>query len=326
MRIGAWTTVCVVMSLLWSAPSSSAPPGWPASLTIGTASPGGVYYDYGREVAAILTEALGIPVTAQSTQGSAQNPLLLEDGTIQLALTTTATALRAWNGTETTGDRKQLRSMRALFPLYGTPFQFVTFKDSGIHSFGDLANKRIGDGPAGGGSGAYGQLVFDALAVPATLRHGAWSMLGDQMRSHQLDAMMAAIGAPSPVIAELEASQPVVFIELTPSEIETVHKAIPELEATVMPAGTYPSQKQAYNTIGYYNFAVARKDLPDDLIYAIVKAFFANRARMIKASSSARESVADNAKLITVVPYHPGAARYYREIGVELPKGIASTN
>lgn len=58
-------------------------------------------------------------------------------------------------------------------------------------------------------------------------------MLGDQLRSHQLDAMMmAAIGAPSPVIAELAASQPVAFIELTPSEIDTVHKAIPELGPT----------------------------------------------------------------------------------------------
>ncbi|HEX6441394.1 MAG TPA: TAXI family TRAP transporter solute-binding subunit [Stellaceae bacterium] len=326
MRIKAWAVACLAVSLAWAMPSSSAPPGWPASLTIGTASPGGVYYDYGREMAAILTEGLGIPVTAQSTQGSAQNAVLLEDGTIQLALFTTGTALRAWNGTETTGDRKQLRSMRALLPMYGTPFQFVTFEDTGIHSFADLANKRIGDGPAGGGSGTFGPLVFEALAIPATLRHGAWSMLGNQMRSRQLDAMMAAIGAPSPVIAELEASQPLAFIELTPSEIATVHKAIPELEATVMPANTYPSQKQAYNTIGYYNFAVAHKDLPDDLAYAIVKAFFANHDRMIKTSSSARESVADNAKLITAIPFHPGAARYYREIGVEIPKRPASTN
>lgn len=93
-----------------------------------------------------------------------------------------------------------------------------------------------------------------------------------------------------------------------------------------MPTGTYPSQTEAYETIGYFNFAVAHKDLPDDLVYAIVKAFFANHERMIKASSSARESVAENAKPISVVPYHPGAARYYREIGVERPKGLASAN
>ena len=151
-------------------------------------------------------------------------------------------------------------------------------------------------------------------------------MLGDQLRSHQLDAMMAAIGAPSPVIAELAASQLVVFIELTPSEIDTVHKAIPELSTTVMPADIYPSQREDYKTIGYFNFAVAHKDLPDDLIYTIVKAFFANHERMIKVGSAARESVAENVKLITVLPFHPGAVRYYREIGVELPSGLISPN
>jgi TRAP transporter TAXI family solute receptor len=326
MRIAAWTAVCVLCSLAWPAPSLSAPPGWPASLTIGTASPGGVYYDYGRELAAILTGALGIPVTAQSTQGSAQNPLLLEGGTLQLALTTTAASLRAWNGTGKSADGKQLRSMRALFPMYGTPFQFVTFKGSGIHTFADMADKRIGDGPAGGGSGTYGPLIFSALGIPATLRHGAWSMLGDQMQSRQLDAMMAAIGVPSPAIAELAASQPVVFIELTPSEITTLRKAMPELSATVIPAGTYPSQTEDYKTIGYFNFAVAHKDLPDDLVYAIVKAFFSNHERMMKASSPARESVAENAKLITVIPFHPGALRYYREIGVEIPAGLVPPN
>src|SRR5262249_16375716 len=112
MRIRALVVICVLITLVWLAPSSSAPPGWPASVAIGTASPGGVYYDYGRELAAILTDALGIPVTAQSTQGSAQNPLLLEGGTVQLALVATGTALRAWNGTGKSVDGKQLRSMR----------------------------------------------------------------------------------------------------------------------------------------------------------------------------------------------------------------------
>ena len=128
------------------------------------------------------------------------------------------------------------------------------------------------------------------------------------------------------MITELDASQPVVFIELTPSEFVTLRRAMPELSPTVMPAGTYPSQTEDYKTIGYFNLAVASKDLPDDLVYAIVKAFFANHDRMIKASATARESVAENAKLIAVIPFHPGALRYYREIGVEIPAGLASPN
>src|SRR5712691_4811490 len=109
MRIAAWTAVCVVMSLAWAAPSSSAPPGWPASLTIGTASPGGVYLPYGQGLAAILTEALGIPVDAQATQGPDQNILLIESGDAQLGFATTGTALQSWNGTGAWTRGKQLR-------------------------------------------------------------------------------------------------------------------------------------------------------------------------------------------------------------------------
>jgi TRAP-type uncharacterized transport system substrate-binding protein len=68
-----------------------------------------------------------------------------------------------------------------------------------------------------------------------------------------------------------------------------------------------------------YNFAVVSKDLPDDLVYAIVKAFYANHDRLVEAQASARESVVENLKHNEFLPYHPGALRYYREIGVELP-------
>jgi uncharacterized protein len=113
---------------------------------------------------------------------------------------------------------------------------------------------------------------------------------------------------------------------LTPSEIVTLRKAMPELGATVMPAGTYPSQTEDYKTIGYFNFAVASKDLPDDLVYASVKAFFTNHDRMIKASATARESVVENLMHNEFLPYHLGAVCYCREIGVELPSGLISPN
>src|SRR5258708_7880882 len=125
MRIGAWTAACVLMSLAWSAPSWCAPPGWPASLTIGTASPGGVYLPYGEGLAAILTDALGIPVAAQATQGTDQNILLIDSGAAQLGFVTTGTALQAWNGTGEWTHGKKLRSMRALFPMFDTPLQFL---------------------------------------------------------------------------------------------------------------------------------------------------------------------------------------------------------
>src|ERR1700738_1656771 len=80
MRLGLWLAVWATVAIGWTSSSSGAPPNWPASLTIGTASPGGVYYVYGQGLAPILNEALGIAVSAQATQGPEQNILLLESG------------------------------------------------------------------------------------------------------------------------------------------------------------------------------------------------------------------------------------------------------
>jgi TRAP transporter TAXI family solute receptor len=326
MRIAAWAAGCVLMSLAWSAPSSSAPANWPAALTIGTGSPGGVYLPYGQGLAAILTEALGIPVSAQATQGPDQNILLIESGAAPVGLVTMGVALQAWSGTGAWTHDKQLRSMRALFPMYDTPFQFVVLKNSGIQSFADMTDKRIGAGPQGGTGGTYAPLIFKALRIPVTLRYGAWALMGSQMRSHQLDAIAAAIGVPMPLIAEFDATEPVDFISLGDADIATIRKAIPELGVSVVPAGSYPSLKADYKTIGLYNFGVASKDLPDDLVYAIVKAFYANHDRMVKAVPSAREGVVENLKRNTFIPYHPGAVRYYREIGIEIPADLVAAN
>jgi len=240
MRIAACTAVCFLISLAWPAPSSSAPAGWPAALTIGTASPGGVYLPYGQALAPILTEALGLPVTAQATQGPDQNILLLESDAAPVGFVTMGVALQAWNGAGEWTHGKQMRSMRALFPMYDTPFHVVALKGSGIHSFADMADKRIGAGPQGGTAGTYLPSIFKVVGIPVIVRNGAWALMGSQLRSHQLDVVVAAGGVPQPFIAELDAAEPLDFIALSDDEIATLRKALPELGVSVVPAGSYP--------------------------------------------------------------------------------------
>ena len=324
MRIAAWTAIWLAVATGWTSPSFSAPPSRPASLTIATASPGGVYLVYGKALAAILTEALSLPVEARATQGTDQNILLIDSGDAQLGFVTTGTALQAWNGSGAWTHGKQLRSMRALFPMYDTPFQFIIFPDSRITSLTDMAGKRIGVGPQGGTGGTYLPLVFKELNVPVTLRYGAWDTLITQLQAHLLDGLGVTIGAPVPLIVKLDAAQPMRFIAPSPKEIATLRKAMPELGVSVVPTGTYPSLKTEYKTVGLFNFGVASKDLPDDLVYAVVKAFYANHDRLVKATPAARESVAANLNRNTFIPYHPGAVRYYREIGTKIPAALAA--
>jgi TRAP transporter TAXI family solute receptor len=219
-----------------------------------------------------------------------------------------------------------MRSMRALFPMYDTPLQVVALKSSGLESFAAMADKRIGAGPQGGSAGTYLPPIFEVLGIPVIVRNGAWALMGSQLRSHQLDVVVGSAGVPQPFITELEAAEPLNFIALGDDQIATIRKAIPELGVSVVPAGSYPSLKADYKTIGLYNFGVASKDLPDDLAYAIVKAFYANHDRMVKAVPSAREGVVENLKRNTFIPYHPGGVRYYREIGIEIPADPVAAN
>jgi uncharacterized protein len=118
-------------------------------LIIGTASPGGPYLAYGQGLARILSRELGQEVTAQSTQGPAQNIVLLEKKQATLAFITMGVGLQAWNGTDWTKGARY-RSMRVLFPMYDTAFQFVAAKRLRINWLEDLAGLRIGAGPRAG--------------------------------------------------------------------------------------------------------------------------------------------------------------------------------
>jgi TRAP transporter TAXI family solute receptor len=325
MRIGLWAAVWVIIATAClPAMGAGAPANWPSALTIGTASPGGLYLVYGRGLAPILSEAIGVPVTAQATQGPDQNVLLMEGGEAQLGFVTMGVALQAWNGTGEWTHGKQLRTMRALFPMFDTPFQFLAAADSGTISLAEMANKRLGIGPQGGTGGTYLPSVFKTLDIPITLRYGAWEVLSDQLRSHSLDGLAVTVGAPTPFVAKLDTDHAIRFVVPRDKELAALRDAMPELGASVVSAGTYPSLAADYKTVGLFNFAVASKDLPEDLVYAIVKAFYANHDRMVTVHKSAQESIVDNLKRNEFLPYHPGALRYYREISAAIPEALAS--
>ena len=313
----------VILAAFWHASSWSAPPGWPASLTIGTASPGGVFLLYGTALAQILTEALGTPVSAQATQGSSQNILLLESGTVQLGLVSTDVALDGWNGTGEWTHDKKLRPMRALFPMYDSPIEVVASTTSGIRSLSDMAGKRVAAGPASN----KGIVVkaFDVLGIEAAWRYGAYDTLSTQMQSGLVDALVSTIAVPAPVLMGLDRPGEISFVPLSADEIAKICAAMPQFSPSMVPAGTYRSLTADYPTVGWFSFVVASKDLPDDLVYAIVKAFYANHEHMVAAQAAARESVVANLKRNTFIPYHPGAVRYYREIGVEIPDALAKS-
>ena len=173
-------------------------PNWPKALTLGTASPGGVYYIYGDVLAKILTEKLGIAVNPLPTQGPVHNVKLVEGGGAQLGLITMGVGLQGWNGTGDWTKGQKFRNMRALFPMYDTPFQAVVLRRSGITTFAQLDKKRIGVGPRAGTGGTYIPEILKVLGMSAELNFGSFDFMATEFIAGRYDAFVTLIGAPVP--------------------------------------------------------------------------------------------------------------------------------
>jgi uncharacterized protein len=319
--------VACLLAIATSTAISAANADWPKSLTLATASPGGIYYVYGEALAKILTEKLGIPVNPLPTQGTVHNVKLLDGGEAQLGMTTTGVALEGWNGTGDWTKGARFRNMRALFPMYDTPFQAFVLRRSGITALAQLDQKRVGVGPRAGTGGTYIPAILKLLGISAETSYGSFAAVTDELFAGRLDAFITLTGAPMPAAQEAEAKEPVVtFIGLSPEQIEAIRKAMPEFSRSKIAAGTYRSLDKDYVTIGMYNFAIGRADLPDDLVYQIVKATFENQSRLVKATPAAGDTIPRNVDKDTFLPFHPGAVRYYREIGISIPDALAAAN
>ncbi len=282
---------------------------------IGTASPGGTYYVYGEALAKILTRSLDLPVVRQPTEGPVQNIELMEAGEAKLGFVTIGVALQAWNATGVWAGKKPARSMRAIFPMYDTPLQFLALQDTGIRTVAEMAGKRVGIGPRGGTSAAYFPELFRVLDVTANFVYGEWADLAVQVHERKLDVLAVGAGVPFPSFVELEAKNKVRYVALTSAEIAAVRLAMPELAPSRIPAGTYPSLLRHYETLGLYNFAVAHEQLPEDLVYQVVKAVFENHEEMMEVHAAAAATIPANIDRNSFLPLHPGAIRYYRQIG-----------
>jgi uncharacterized protein len=297
--------------LLATTAGSCGEPHWPETLTIGTASPGGTYFVYGEGLARLLTRELRSTVWARPTEGPTENIRLIEAGEIQLGFVTLGVAQQAWNGTAEWTNAKRFRAMRAVFPMYDTPFQFMALHDRGILSVADLSGKRVGIGPSGGTTGMYIPEIFKALRIDAQLQTGTWSELAAKASAGLIDALAVGAGVPFPSFAEVERKSKVRYLPLTPGQIVALRLALPELGPSVVAAGAYPSLLRHYQTVGLFNFAIAHSGLPDDLVYAIAEAVFSHQEEMMGVHPAAAETVPANFTRNSFLPFHPGAAEWY---------------
>jgi TRAP transporter TAXI family solute receptor len=304
----------------------AANPDWPKTLALATSSPGGVFYVYGETLAPFLTKRLGIDVNHLPTQGPVHNVKLIETGGAQFGIVTMGVALQGWNGTGDWTMGKQFRSMRALVPLYDSPLQMFALRRSSITTVADLDGKRVCVGPRAGTGGAYASHILSTLGISADLKYGSFDQMSMELLSSDCAAVVTVLGAPVPAFVTAETKEPMRFIALSSEQIDALRKAMPEFSLSRIAAGTYSSLEKDHVTVGIYNFLIGRADLPEDMVYKLVGSVHEAQPLLIKAHSSAREMRPENVDKNTFLPFHPGAVRYYREIGIKIPDALVPTN
>ncbi|WP_103333464.1 TAXI family TRAP transporter solute-binding subunit [Pseudotabrizicola formosa] len=292
---------------------------WPGEITIGTASQGGTYFVYGNGFAGYMSEALGVNATGEVTGGPVQNVTLVETGDHLMGLVTMGPAYDAWMGKSELAPGLEHRSIRALFPMYQTPFQVVVLKSSGITSVSDLAGKRVSVGPAGGTPGTYWPQFMSAVGVEANVSYAGAADAAGQLGDGLIDAFAFAAGVPISAFSELAAQQDVLMFGLTPEESAKVLEAFPAMAPFNIPAGTYPGHDYDQPTVALWNFAIAHADMPDSLAYEITKLALDNNDRMVQIHATSAETLAENWDKNTFMPFHPGAIQYYEEKGITIP-------
>lgn len=296
------------------------------SVTLGTASTGGTYFVYGGVVASLLTNKnIGLTVSTQQTQGPNQNIVLVSEKKVELGMTTMGVALHAYQGTPDGWTKgKKYDQIRALFPMYDTPFHFITLTKSGVKSVADLKGKTVGVGPRAGTCGTYFPMMFKALDINPTVQFGGASDMASRLSDGLIAAFPFCAGIPIAAYSELDTSRDVTFFTYTDAEIATLKKAIPELSDSLIPKGTYKSQKEDHKTVGVYNFFIVHKDFDADTAYQITKAVLESNAELVKGHAAGKETVIANWDKNTFLPFHPGAVKYYTEKGIKLPDNLVS--
>ena len=321
MRMLTYRTAALAaaFALLAGAAPAQDRTGWPRELTIGTASQGGVYFVYGNGLASYISESLGINASGEVTGGPVQNVTLVQTGDHQIGLVTMGPMYEAWVGKSELAPGLEHRDVRALFPMYETPFQVIALRSSGITGMADLAGKRVSVGPAGGTPGTYWPRFFQALGLNVRTSNAGASDAAGQLKDGLIDAFAFAAGLPIAAFSQLAAEADVVTFAFTPEEQAKLLEAFPEMAAFTIPAGTYAGQTEPQASLALWNFAVARRDLPASLAYEIVKLVLENNDRMVQIHAAARATRLENWDKNGFLPFHAGAVRYLEEKGITVP-------
>lgn len=318
---------CAFFAFLLPALFSGPGRAWPQAathLSIATGATGGVYYPLGRGMAAVISRHLpGAEATAEVTAASVDNMKLLHAERVALALTLPDTAWEAYQG-RLKGMSERV-GVRALLSLYSNYMHVAALEESGIRAIADLKGKRVSTGAPGSGTEIKALRVMEAYGLsPADLksreRLGVSESAG-ALKEGKIDAFFWDGGLPTAAIADLAAS-PGLRLRLIPHGDAVARMAArhgPFYFAGTIPKGVYKQIDDNVPVAAVTNLLVASARMEEGLAYSITRLLLERTVDLVAAHPAAGEIALQSAAVGSPVPFHPGALRYFKENGINVP-------
>ena len=288
-------------------------------LNIVTGGTSGVYYPMGVALSQVYSKAMpDVKVSVQSTKASVENLNLLQAGRAELAFTLADSLSDAWKGNTEVGFTKKLDKLRAIAGIYSNYIQIVARADSGIKTLADLKGKRISVGAAKSGTELNARAILGAAGLSykdfSQVQYLPFGESVELMKNHQLDVTLQSAGLGVSSIRDLANSNAIVVVPIPAEIVKKIND--PAYQAATIPANTYDGQTQDTPTVAVQNFLVTRQGVSDDEAYAMTKQLFTHLDELVAAHNAAKGIALDHAITSLPVPLHPGAARYYKEVGL----------
>ena len=280
----------------------------------------GTYYSFGTAVAQILTEKTKIPITVQSTGASKANIQLIDAGEVELALVQNDVIDYAWRGVDLFNGEK-INTFSALGAMYAEVCQVVANPASGIKTIADLKGKNVSVGDAGSGTEFNARQILEAYGVSFNdigKQNLSFGASADALRDNKIDAFFCVAGAPTPAIVDLAITKDIVVLDVDDAHAAQLIKSYPFYTQYPIPGGSYKGQSGAINTVAVKATFVVSSKLSDDTVYKLTKALFENKDEIGAAHVKGKEIDKTYAVEGISVPFHPGAAKYLKEIGAPL--------
>ena len=292
-------------------------------ISIGTGGVTGVYYPTGGAICRLVNKGRkdhGIRCSAESTGGSIYNINTVRAGELEFGVAQSDWQFHAYNGTSKFEDQGKFENLRAVFSVHPEPFSVLAKGGSGIESFEDLKGKRVNVGNAGSGLRATAEVVMAAYGMTMDDFAVASELKGAEMSQalcdDKIDVMIYTVGHPAAAITEVTNTCDVDFVDVTGPVIDKLIEENPFYRSATIPAGMYKGLTEDNQTFGVGATFIASADVPEEVVYVVVKAVFDNFEDFKKlhpafANLKEEEMISDGLS----APLHDGAVKYYKERG-----------